>query len=79
MCPFDILLNEQVAAFSRFQKTQVKRQLCARAGRFKLVEQFLVINGLRPFRKWTLFIDIFNAARQSNRLSSHVRRSGTAA
>ena len=46
MSPFGILFYEQIAAFPRFQKAQVKRELCAGAGSLELVEQFLIIDRL---------------------------------
>src|SRR5215208_2034913 len=55
-----IMFDEQVPSFSGFQEPQIKRQLCAGASRFQLIQQFLVIDGLRPFCKWTFLINIFN-------------------
>ena len=65
MRPLKIVLDEQIAAFSRFEEPQIECELCTRARRFELVEQFLIVNGLRSFRERALLIDIFDPARQS--------------
>src|SRR5688572_10925654 len=70
MSLFQSLFDEEIAAFSGFQEAQVKCQFCAGAGGFQLIQQFLVINGLRAFSKWTFFIYIFNATRQG--ISRHL-------
>ena len=65
MCPANILLDEKVAAFPRLEEAQVESQLGAGTGGLELVEQFLVIDGLRPFRKGTFLINVFDAAQQA--------------
>src|SRR5215216_6306049 len=65
-----ILFYEQVAAFASFEETQIKCQLGTGAGGLELVKYFLVINGLRPFRKRTLLINIFDTAQET--VSGHL-------
>src|SRR5512138_1672620 len=65
-----IFLDEQVAAFSGFEEAQIKRELCAGTLCLELIEQLLVIDRLRSFRKRTFLIDIFDPARQ--RIGGHL-------
>ena len=70
MCSFEIFLDKQIAAFPRVQEAQVEREFRARASWFELVEQFLVIDRLRPFSEGTFLVDVFNAAHQ--RIGGHL-------